>query len=251
MCLTCNRPLHRSKNCNKAKQELEDKQSEATIKKLGAKPCPKCTAIIERNGGCPHMTCKVCGHHFCWHCLAAPYTFNGTHANDCPVLNQRPLIEQPGAFVPDEITDAQLNHLIELTARGLANAIRRPAQAGLQRQALDQGLLHDHGPMQEPRPHEPHVPLPRRRPAPPPGEPPPIRPALPHPLTQPAQPVQPVHNDEEPFLRAAAPSPPLNRPDAGQPRDPRQDQLMPMFPPLPDGFNAGLFNNHLIHRPAE
>jgi hypothetical protein len=37
---------------------------------LNAKPCPNCGALIERTGGCNHMTCKFgCGHEFCWMCL--------------------------------------------------------------------------------------------------------------------------------------------------------------------------------------
>lgn len=30
--------------------------------------CPSCSTNIEKNGGCPHMTCKRCGYEFCWHC---------------------------------------------------------------------------------------------------------------------------------------------------------------------------------------
>lgn len=29
--------------------------------------CKKCNCVIERNEGCPHMTCK-CGHQFCYGC---------------------------------------------------------------------------------------------------------------------------------------------------------------------------------------
>jgi hypothetical protein len=29
--------------------------------------CPACAAVIERNDGCNHMTCR-CGHQFCWVC---------------------------------------------------------------------------------------------------------------------------------------------------------------------------------------
>ena len=32
------------------------------------KQCPGCTATIEKNGGCGHMTCR-CNTHFCWYCL--------------------------------------------------------------------------------------------------------------------------------------------------------------------------------------
>lgn len=31
---------------------------------LGSKRCPKCRILIIKNKGCPHMTCKSCGHQF-------------------------------------------------------------------------------------------------------------------------------------------------------------------------------------------
>jgi hypothetical protein len=57
MCLTCSRPWHGNNSCNKEKA-AENKKSEAAIVQMGAKPCPKCGANIEKNGGCDHMTCK-------------------------------------------------------------------------------------------------------------------------------------------------------------------------------------------------
>ena len=30
------------------------------------KACPKCGVLIEKNGGCDHMTCKLCRHEWWW-----------------------------------------------------------------------------------------------------------------------------------------------------------------------------------------
>jgi len=50
----------------KKKKRLDDAAKEA-IRRLGAKPCPKCQEAIEKNMGCDHMKCK-CGHDFWWTC---------------------------------------------------------------------------------------------------------------------------------------------------------------------------------------
>ena len=41
-------------------------------KEAWAKFCPRCDSPIEKNGGCPHMTCQNCTYEFCWGCLQ-PY----------------------------------------------------------------------------------------------------------------------------------------------------------------------------------
>ncbi|KDO19357.1 hypothetical protein SPRG_14877 [Saprolegnia parasitica CBS 223.65] len=33
-----------------------------------AQRCPSCSATIQKSGGCSHMTCTYCQHHFCWRC---------------------------------------------------------------------------------------------------------------------------------------------------------------------------------------
>ncbi|KAH3760116.1 hypothetical protein Pelo_8059 [Pelomyxa schiedti] len=37
-----------------------------------ARPCPQCKAMIQKDGGCSHMTCSHCKHQFCWLCML-PY----------------------------------------------------------------------------------------------------------------------------------------------------------------------------------
>jgi len=33
----------------------------------GGRPCPNCSAPIEKNDGCHHMNCVACDYHFCWY----------------------------------------------------------------------------------------------------------------------------------------------------------------------------------------
>jgi hypothetical protein len=37
--------------------------------RANTKQCPGCRNGIQKNMGCNHMTCKKCGHQFCWTCL--------------------------------------------------------------------------------------------------------------------------------------------------------------------------------------
>lgn len=48
-------------------QEKEEKNEEWL--KENTKPCPECQCIIQRDGGCQHITCKQCTHQFCWICM--------------------------------------------------------------------------------------------------------------------------------------------------------------------------------------
>lgn len=38
-------------------------------KEIWTNYCPKCQVPIEKNGGCPHMTCERCKFEFCWFCM--------------------------------------------------------------------------------------------------------------------------------------------------------------------------------------
>jgi len=49
------------------KQENED--NSLSWLNIRTQACPRCKARIEKNGGCNHMTCGSCRHHFCWLCL--------------------------------------------------------------------------------------------------------------------------------------------------------------------------------------
>jgi RanBP-type and C3HC4-type zinc finger-containing protein 1 len=75
-CLTC-KTIHKSETCDDYLNSLTnytvtqaDKMSKSEIDRLLANNmamlCPKCWAIIEKNGGCDGMTCSLCKTPLCW-----------------------------------------------------------------------------------------------------------------------------------------------------------------------------------------
>jgi len=54
---------------------------------MNTKQCPKCQSVVEKDGGCDHMTCKPpggCSFEFCWLCLAnfGPIRQDGNHRHN-------------------------------------------------------------------------------------------------------------------------------------------------------------------------
>jgi len=62
-CFRCGEQPHGDETECTAAVPLSERPVERPIKE-----CPKCSVRIEKNGGCNHMTCRPCGHEFCWIC---------------------------------------------------------------------------------------------------------------------------------------------------------------------------------------
>lgn len=81
-CVPCDRPWHEHETCEEYQARIKDKIKEedaslAAIHKI-TKKCPQCSKSIEKNGGCPHMTCTQCYSDFCWNC-EQPINRNGQY----------------------------------------------------------------------------------------------------------------------------------------------------------------------------
>eukprot|EP01017_Pseudomicrothorax_dubius_P024137 TRINITY_DN25692_c0_g1_i1.p1 TRINITY_DN25692_c0_g1~~TRINITY_DN25692_c0_g1_i1.p1 ORF type:complete len:247 (+),score=22.13 TRINITY_DN25692_c0_g1_i1:50-742(+) len=48
------------------------------LKSSSAKRCPHCNMVIEKNGGCNHVTCRNCNKHICWFTNCLVYFETGT-----------------------------------------------------------------------------------------------------------------------------------------------------------------------------
>lgn len=71
-CLKCQQASHSPASCEDVKKWdklAQDDSLTASWLTANTKDCPKCQGIIEKNGGCNHMTCRKCRHEFCWICL--------------------------------------------------------------------------------------------------------------------------------------------------------------------------------------
>jgi ariadne-1 len=71
-CFVCMDEPHAPADCSQVKDWrkkcAEDKASCAWLVQ-NTKDCPKCNTAINKDGGCNHMHCRQCDHHFCWVCL--------------------------------------------------------------------------------------------------------------------------------------------------------------------------------------
>lgn len=86
-CFCCGRDAHEPVNCGILKVWMlkVDKDAETgNWLAKNTKDCPKCGTLIEKNGGCNHMTCRVvsCRHEFCWVCLG-PWAPHGNTWYKC------------------------------------------------------------------------------------------------------------------------------------------------------------------------
>ncbi|AOA60925.1 GQ67_02009T0 [Komagataella phaffii] len=84
-CFACSYEDHDPIPCNIAKnwiRKSKDDSETANWIDINTKQCPKCDAVIEKNGGCNHMTCKKCAYQFCWICLQ-DWPLHGTAYYNC------------------------------------------------------------------------------------------------------------------------------------------------------------------------
>ncbi|KXT12067.1 hypothetical protein AC579_1866 [Pseudocercospora musae] len=76
-CFSCRVPMHEGEACSEYHERLrrepeKRREEDLSLKEVEkvSKPCPGCTARIQKHQGCDHMTCRRCKHEFCWICLA-------------------------------------------------------------------------------------------------------------------------------------------------------------------------------------
>ena len=91
-CSNCLFNHEQTMSCKAAEAARAGDHAYQEWKRINTKECPHCHATIEKDGGCPTVSCFRCKHIFCWNCLG-PYNHV---AHDCrPVAPQ--VVNQPVA----------------------------------------------------------------------------------------------------------------------------------------------------------
>ena len=49
--------------------KIQSDSESANWLKLYTRACPKCKAMISKDGGCQYMRCQTCNTGFCWLCM--------------------------------------------------------------------------------------------------------------------------------------------------------------------------------------
>jgi hypothetical protein len=52
-------------------QRYFEKVAQNILKVQISAPCPNCSILIQKNGGCSHVLCQKCNFEFCWHCYGS------------------------------------------------------------------------------------------------------------------------------------------------------------------------------------
>jgi ariadne-1 len=71
-CFKCGEESHDPASCTQLGEwslKCQNESETANWILANTKKCPACSARIEKNQGCNHVTCKMCKHDFCWICM--------------------------------------------------------------------------------------------------------------------------------------------------------------------------------------
>ena len=70
ICSTCDEEAHEGITCQESRDRKNPSEQDRLFNEWAiehGKRCPECNSVIEKSGGCNHITCR-CGAHFCWKC---------------------------------------------------------------------------------------------------------------------------------------------------------------------------------------
>ncbi|CDY31570.1 BnaA10g13010D [Brassica napus] len=109
-CFYCKAPWHSMLSCTDYKKLHSNTQNAKLISLAnlsGWRQCGKCNHMVERSGGCGHMTCR-CGYHFCYDCGVG---MNSLFIHSCRI-SRDDHVPQPRIMSETDATTAALQAIL-------------------------------------------------------------------------------------------------------------------------------------------
>jgi ariadne-2 len=100
-CVLCGFDYHAPSSCETMAQwrkKCGDDSETANYIRAHTKDCPKCSACIEKNGGCNHMQCSRCDYHFCWMCFK-DWKSHGSEYYECSRYKENPAVANEAKYM--------------------------------------------------------------------------------------------------------------------------------------------------------
>lgn len=88
-CTACHEEGHSGFTCEEFKNPDLTLENWMATTRAGrnSRKCPSCSAVIEKIGGCQHLTCALCKKHICWTCMTVFETSGDCYAHLSSVHN--------------------------------------------------------------------------------------------------------------------------------------------------------------------
>ncbi|CAO4373382.1 unnamed protein product [Caenorhabditis nigoni] len=93
-CVRCGADYHAPTSCDTIRQwmtKCADDSETANYISAHTKDCPQCHSCIEKAGGCNHIQCTRCRHHFCWMCFG-DWKSHGSEYYECSRYKENPSV---------------------------------------------------------------------------------------------------------------------------------------------------------------
>ncbi|CAP37079.2 Protein CBG19920 [Caenorhabditis briggsae] len=90
----CGADYHAPTSCDTIRQwmtKCADDSETANYISAHTKDCPQCHSCIEKAGGCNHIQCTRCRHHFCWMCFG-DWKSHGSEYYECSRYKENPSV---------------------------------------------------------------------------------------------------------------------------------------------------------------
>jgi len=138
LCSGCSKEPHQGVSCKDSARNKDWNVDDEWMRAQGIRKCPSCSALMEKNGGCNHMTCSNCRTHICWVCMQ---TFDAQSVYDHMTAAHGGIYDEANAPAANVNIQEQLEALRQAEERRAQQERQRQQEIEWQQERLRQERL--------------------------------------------------------------------------------------------------------------